>query len=352
MQQLEIQLSPPKPACIVDECDRPVKSRGYCNAHYLKLMRRGDPTVCLRAPRVARVGECPVDGCVSPVHCGGYCGMHYSRMKRHGSLDERPRWQPKNRLCQYVGCERKHASKGYCSKHYQRLKKTGYPWLVVGKPNNAFPTICSVATCARWVCGIGLCSMHLQRHYVYGTPTPEKMRNKRTTDSLTCVVDGCGKPLKGLDYCAMHYSRLLRYGSVSPSGLRNKVCDAYPDDAVCIVSDCQKRPMARMKCRRHFHQEIRASDPLRHKVYGMKRRARIAAGYVYDYSDDAVKARMAYWGNKCWMCGGPFECIDHVKPLKAGGKDCPANFRPACTKCNCEKNAKWFGVSELHRFLK
>lgn len=55
----------------------------------------------------------------------------------------------------------------------------------------------------------------------------------------------------------------------------------------------------------------------------------------------SIEQRMSVWGNKCWMCGGPFENVDHVKPLAAGGAHCLANLRPACKRCNCTKSSKW-----------
>jgi len=50
---------------------------------------------------------------------------------------------------------------------------------------------------------------------------------------------------------------------------------------------------------------------------------------------------MSYWGNKCWMCEGPFEHVDHVKPLSKGGPHILANLRPACASCNASKNDRW-----------
>lgn len=34
----------PKPICSLDECDKPVKRRGYCYSHYMKAWRYGTPT--------------------------------------------------------------------------------------------------------------------------------------------------------------------------------------------------------------------------------------------------------------------------------------------------------------------
>lgn len=58
--------------------------------------------------------------------------------------------------------------------------------------------------------------------------------------------------------------------------------------------------------------------------------------------------RMSMFGYRCWMCGGPFEHVDHVKPLSKGGAHCLANLRPACASCNVVKSDKW-PLTELLR---
>jgi 5-methylcytosine-specific restriction endonuclease McrA len=52
-------------------------------------------------------------------------------------------------------------------------------------------------------------------------------------------------------------------------------------------------------------------------------------------------ARWAYYGGKCWMCGDPAVCMDHVKPLSRGGGNWPSNQRPSCWACNGLKAARW-----------
>lgn len=65
-----------------------------------------------------------------------------------------------------------------------------------------------------------------------------------------------------------------------------------------------------------------------------------------------IQARLAFWGNRCWMCGDAATCVDHVKPLFRGGPHLLANLRPACKPCNSKKQSQWFGTAEIHRFMR
>lgn len=53
------------------------------------------------------------------------------------------------------------------------------------------------------------------------------------------------------------------------------------------------------------------------------------------------RARWEYYLGRCWMCGHPADCMDHVKPLIMGGSRWPSNLRPACRRCNRQKADHW-----------
>lgn len=73
-----------------------------------------------------------------------------------------------------------------------------------------------------------------------------------------------------------------------------------------------------------------------------RRRAVLAAAAIIGHpTAESIRQRMAYFGNRCWICGGPFEQVDHVKPLSKGGAHCLANLRPSCASCNNRKRARW-----------
>ncbi len=66
-------------------------------------------------------------------------------------------------------------------------------------------------------------------------------------------------------------------------------------------------------------------------------RARKRNSQIVPFTTDELAARMEAQGNQCVYCGGPFEQIDHFKPLALGGAHCLANLRPSCANCNNHK---------------
>lgn len=95
-----------------------------------------------------------------------------------------------------------------------------------------------------------------------------------------------------------------------------------------------------------------AANPDKVRVHRLTRRGLINSASRVPFTHKQLIARMDYLGNKCWMCGGAFEHVDHVKPLSKGGAHVLSNLRPACAYCNLSKNDKWFGPGELSRFVK
>lgn len=71
-----------------------------------------------------------------------------------------------------------------------------------------------------------------------------------------------------------------------------------------------------------------------------KRRARQAAVLHIPFTETQLRLRLLMYPG-CWMCGGPKESVDHVKPLAKGGAHVLANLRPACVSCNSAKRDRW-----------
>lgn len=72
-----------------------------------------------------------------------------------------------------------------------------------------------------------------------------------------------------------------------------------------------------------------------------RRRARQATAASVPFTAPQLLQRMAYFGDRCWICRGPRQAVDHVKPIAAGGPHMLANLRPICTPCNSRKAGRW-----------
>lgn len=80
--------------------------------------------------------------------------------------------------------------------------------------------------------------------------------------------------------------------------------------------------------------------PEANRSYVRARAARLRGLTVVAFTPEQLLARLSMFAG-CWMCGGPKESIDHVKPLAVGGAHMLCNFRPACLACNTRKNDTW-----------
>ena len=71
----------PVRTCSVDGCEKPHKARSYCQGHYVRVQRNGDPgDTGLRGYRTS----CGVEGCDRPHLAHGLCSTHYARARSTG----------------------------------------------------------------------------------------------------------------------------------------------------------------------------------------------------------------------------------------------------------------------------
>ncbi len=72
-----------------------------------------------------KVRTCSVEGCENTRVAWGWCDKHYRRWKRYGDpLGVAVR---STRTCSIEGCDNPHEARGWCSKHYQRWQVHGDP---------------------------------------------------------------------------------------------------------------------------------------------------------------------------------------------------------------------------------
>lgn len=103
--------------CSIEGCDRRHMAKGWCNIHYKRWWKWGDPMQAGRV-RVSNIGPCSVEGCDRDAQALGMCKMHYGRKQRTGDpLVARPH---RRRVpCSRDGCTRQARQDGLCQKHWR-----------------------------------------------------------------------------------------------------------------------------------------------------------------------------------------------------------------------------------------
>lgn len=188
---------------------------------------------------------CSIEGCEKPVKTRGWCQMHYMRWYTTGSTDLLP---PKPVPCSVEGCDRTAIAHGWCNMHYDRLKRTGTLG-PAGRLTQIRGTECSVDGCARPVYAKGLCAPHYNRERRLGSPTAEGPGPGRPpSDRQPCNAPGCERDRYADGWCSMHAWRVKKYGSPEPEGLRIRNVDLES----CLVEGCEKRPKHRGLCPMHY----------------------------------------------------------------------------------------------------
>lgn len=304
-----------KRTCTVEGCERPHNARGWCGPHYTRWHKYGDPTAS--APRADPV--CSVDGCERNTVAKRMCALHYYRVRRSGTTDVvRVR-----KRCAVDGCDELVAGRGWCSKHYTRWSRHGSPTARVKGEVIAERRICpgcledksvedfSASTGRCRTCIAALAKVRRLGRIPVSHPV------------IHCII--CATeftPRTSKTYCCSDICTAERKRQLDSYYQR---VDGHPD-AKKRWSDA--------------HPEERVQTAARRRARKLNTQSRVL-------SRADVAARMLYFGNRCWMCNGPFEAIDHVKPLSKGGPHILANLRPACTPCNSRKSNKWNGLSTV-----
>lgn len=93
---LQRRLARPTPVCGVADCERAPYGRGFCQAHYLRLWRHGDPEYVARARPAAL---CEEAGCERVVDARGLCKRHYAAHIKRTVIAEPERWLTDPRSC-------------------------------------------------------------------------------------------------------------------------------------------------------------------------------------------------------------------------------------------------------------
>lgn len=227
-----------KGQCSIDGCDYPAKTRGWCQAHYMRWYMKGDPGSAdiVRRPKGK---TCCLDGCDRKHQGRGYCGTHLQRFIKHG--DPGPaeiELRAPDRGCLVDDCDRKHFGSGYCEMHLQRIRKRGtlelpphHMWI-----GNAarYSTVHQRIRRAKGKAADHLCVLcggpASQWAYDHADPDEQMSDDGRPyrldldryrpmcalchrrfdvehLPKVMCSADGCDRPQKARELCTLHYQR-------------------------------------------------------------------------------------------------------------------------------------------------
>lgn len=192
---------------------------------------------------------CKIENCVNPTCAFGFCQKHYTRWKRHGDPNIiKENWhKSSDKICSIPECNEKHCAKGYCYLHYRRFLQHGDPrkrltnigFTITGKgyklltingktipehrhfmeqklnrklkPNEDVHHINGDKLDNR------LSNLIVMTHNKHTFVHKEKYKRKRLFDKIPCLV--CGKPSKARSLCSRHHGAWLQGLSTFPENI-------------------------------------------------------------------------------------------------------------------------------------
>lgn len=187
--------------CMHPGCDLPVKSAGWCNAHYLRQKNGKDMDALIKSRNKGKV--CSQDQCQKPARSKGLCSMHAQRL-RHGRDMNAPAQQPaKGQKCKYKQCGLPVVGNGLCSAHYQRNAKGKDMDTPIQQPQKG--RTCEQEGCNSPARAKGLCVLHYER-LKDGVPMDAPLRETVRNEG-TCSWSGCERDQAKKNLCEVHYKR-------------------------------------------------------------------------------------------------------------------------------------------------
>lgn len=135
-------------SCSVEGCKanahwRARGSRGWCNAHYIRWRKYGDPVLGGESRARAPV-HCTVDGCSKKPKANGLCNAHYFRSVRHG--DPLGGGVPRGARLKWLRANSTYEGKDCLIWPFAISKDTGYGLMVAnGAGSNAHRVMCEMA---------------------------------------------------------------------------------------------------------------------------------------------------------------------------------------------------------------
>jgi hypothetical protein len=155
---------------------------------------------------------CLVKNCENKYFCKGFCQKHYEKNKKYGD----PLAKKEKQSCSIENCENKYAGKGFCSKHYQKNKRLGDP---LAKKEKQF---CSIENCENKYAGKGFCNKHYQKNKKYGESLAGKTNSQNKAGTKEYISENSEIDIN--DCWVWKRSKNKGYGQ---SGLKGKSIKAH-----------------------------------------------------------------------------------------------------------------------------
>ena len=95
-----------KKVCSVAGCCNPAKTKTFCQVHYARFHRHGDPLGGGTFQKVEVIEKkCRIEGCTNTYKSGRWCFAHYERFKKYGDpLAGGSFKEPNSEKCKIEGC--------------------------------------------------------------------------------------------------------------------------------------------------------------------------------------------------------------------------------------------------------
>jgi 5-methylcytosine-specific restriction endonuclease McrA len=245
-----------------------------------------------------------------------------------------------DRTCSLAGCGDPHYARGYCNRHWQSWRRHGDP--LGGRTSlERHPGQKRCAECKQW--------LSVTEFYKSSrTRTRPQARCKacdrvRNRERYRATYGGQPRgPAWTPEYTrAYKRERSRRERQENPEKVKNRD-RGYRETHREHIRDYTRRwSKAHWDRERERQYAWRRANPEAWAEVVRRYRAAKLKATVGVVTPELLAAKLAYWGNQCWMCGHEPSAVDHVKPISKGGPHALANLRPACKSCNSRKKDRW-----------
>jgi 5-methylcytosine-specific restriction endonuclease McrA len=268
--------------CSIDDCGKSAVARGWCDAHYRRWQRNGDPLAVARPGPLT--GMCSIDDCDNPVQRrNGWCRAHHERWRATGDVQAHiPLQGRRPERCSLEQCEGKTFARTWCKRHYRH-------WQDYGDPLASSPTEpCAWPGCDKlvWI-----------------------------AKSRTRMCDPHANVMR-------RRSNRVRFNE--KARVRNRrYARQYPEKVSA------------------WNKKWRDANPDKQREYRLERHARVRGQFVERVYRSVLFERD---NGRCGLCGKKVDPanwhMDHIVPLLHGGEHSYANVQVTHPFCNESKGAR------------